>query len=554
MEEQAEKKSFLSRGIFNTRIKSANVKPLEMILGYLVGPFGGLLSSQIFVVYLNVYWTDVLGIDSSSAFLTLFPLISIVFIVIGNVVVGQLLDRVKTPQGKVRPFILLAAPLIAVTVVLMFAVPTGNTVLELVWVAVSYNLYYSIAYPIYNTANAMTISLSTRNSKQRGPISTINSIALVGASSCATIVLPMIMPFLGVDKELWLIFMCVVAAFSLCCILLQYYFTRERITEENMKLGIKEERVPVAKQLKAVVTDKYWWMIILFYVVFLLVGSMQNFSMAYYCNYVLGTYSDGYTQTVLGIVTGIPLALGMVFSWPLAKKFGKKNTTLVGLIVSAAGCLIAFINPTSWVFVGIGLFIKCLGAAPANYVMMALFADVLDHIEARFGFRCDGFSLSLRSIVMATMLSICQGVFNGLISMTGYLAPDEVTGEAFTQNEATQNVIVWCYIGVMMVGYVLCAIIIFGLNVEKHLDEEHQIILDRQKEAVLAQGGEWIEPAERMRLEEEEFARKAEEARVEELRARCEKKGLSFEEEEAKYQRKLAAKQQKKKGGKDSSP
>lgn len=38
--------------------------------------------------------------------------------------------------------------------------------------------------------------------------------------------------------------------------------------------------------------------------------------------------------------------------------------------------------------------------------------------------------------------------------------------------------------------------------------------------------------------------RVAEEARIAELKAKCEKKGLNFEEEEAKYQAKLAAKRQ----------
>lgn len=48
-----------------------------------------------------------------------------------------------------------------------------------------------------------------------------------------------------------------------------------------------------------------------------------------------------------------------------------------------------------------------------------------------------------------------------------------------------------------------------------------------------------------MKLEEEEAERMAEEARKAELKARCEKKGLSFEEEEAKYQKAQEAKRKK---------
>lgn len=54
--------------------------------------------------------------------------------------------------------------------------------------------------------------------------------------------------------------------------------------------------------------------------------------------------------------------------------------------------------------------------------------------------------------------------------------------------------------------------------------------------------GQLIEPEERLKREEEEANRIADEARKAELKAKCEKKGLSFEEEEVKYQAKLEAK------------
>ncbi|MFR1632471.1 MAG: hypothetical protein ACLSU0_04830, partial [Oscillospiraceae bacterium] len=57
-----------------------------------------------------------------------------------------------------------------------------------------------------------------------------------------------------------------------------------------------------------------------------------------------------------------------------------------------------------------------------------------------------------------------------------------------------------------------------------------------------AEGIEYVDPAERMRLEEEQAEKDSEEARKAELKKYCEKKGLSYEEEEAKYEEKLAQK------------
>lgn len=62
---------------------------------------------------------------------------------------------------------------------------------------------------------------------------------------------------------------------------------------------------------------------------------------------------------------------------------------------------------------------------------------------------------------------------------------------------------------------------------------------------MLAAGGEWIEPAERLRMEQEEADRLADEARRAELKAWCEKKGKSFEGEESKYEAAQEAKRRR---------
>ena len=71
-------------------------------------------------------------------------------------------------------------------------------------------------------------------------------------------------------------------------------------------------------------------------------------------------------------------------------------------------------------------------------------------------------------------------------------------------------------------------------------------LLRRKREAVLAKGEEWIEPEELDRLEAERDEREYEENRIKDLKALCEKKGLNFEAENAKYLAAKAKKEQKK--------
>ena len=74
------KKSIFDNPLLSTKIKSANVKPKELLLGYFIGPFGALLASGIFGSYLNTYLTNVLFrgqlTDGVNQFMTLLPLLS----------------------------------------------------------------------------------------------------------------------------------------------------------------------------------------------------------------------------------------------------------------------------------------------------------------------------------------------------------------------------------------------------------------------------------------------------------------------------------------------
>jgi hypothetical protein len=109
-----------------------------------------------------------------------------------------------------------------------------------------------------------------------------------------------------------------------------------------------------------------------------------------------------------------------------------------------------------------------------------------------------------------------------------------------------EQVLAFTYLGMEIVCFAIVIILLSKLDVEKHIAEDQKTIIEHQKAAVLAAGGTWIDPEERMRREQEEADRQADEERKRELKARCEKKGLNFQEEEAKYQKKQAQKRAKK--------
>lgn len=113
------------------------------------------------------------------AFLAVFPIVSKIIDAITNIVMGYIIDRTRTKQGKARPWLLISAPLVAVTGILLFTVPTGNQTVQVIWVMLSYNLFYSFAYTIYNMSHNLMVPLSTRNTEQRGSLSVFNQISTI---------------------------------------------------------------------------------------------------------------------------------------------------------------------------------------------------------------------------------------------------------------------------------------------------------------------------------------------------------------------------------------
>lgn len=539
--------SFFDRALTRTRIRSANVKPVESLLGYLVGPFCAMLANGIFTTYLNRYFRDVLFAEelaSGSAlagtverFLTIFPILSAILIVIGNLVAGQLVERTRTKAGKARPWILLSAVLLAVSSVLIFIQPSNDPTFKMVWLVIAYNLYYAVAFPLYNTANSTLTPLSTRNSRQRSVLASFVNMALLGAVGAGSMVFPFLLSILikpemslGTQKTFWMILFIIVAVITFLGTVMQYYFTRERVTEESMGQVQAEAkpRIGVGKQAKAAVGDRYFWIIIVFYFLYQFSGGIKNTSLNFYAE-ILATQSfptDSVTG-VLGIIGAVPMAVAVFFVAPLCNKFGKRPVCVIGMIVGVAGGVIAGIGYDNMVVASLGIALKCLGSAPAGYMILAMIADSLDHIEAKCGFRCDGLVMSIYSSIMIASTPVAQGITSALVG----------TGASGT---------VIAYIWIETACYGLGAIILLFFNVEKFLKKDREIVLARQKAEAEAEGIEWIPPEERLRLEEEESERLAEAARIEELKARCEKKGLDFEAEEATYQQKLAEKQAKK--------
>lgn len=595
--EKTKKQNIFEKPIFRTKIKSANVKLFpEAGLGYLLGPILALISNGVVNVWLVQYWDKVLLLgDWNPLFQTLLPIISAIFVVIGNLLVGHLMERKPSIAGKARPLILLGMPLIAIALLVLFLVPlptgaggSSSNLLASILIAVGYNLYYALAWPIYYTSHSALVNLSTRDGSKRNLLSTCIMAAQLGAAGLAGMAGGFLVDFIGLlpvyqygikadgtplttnileeanslangfevktlispdqANSKWTILMIIMIVCLVIGCLLEFYFTRERITEENVKNAVakedqdivKAEKTSMREQIKICAHDKYWWLIIIFFFLYQFGGQMKNNDLSFYSQAMTG---ENKLSSTINTVGAIPTALGMLIVWPIAHKLTKSKTISLGSLLAVLGGAIAFValipsvasnDGAVWGLSIASFVVKALGTAPAMYISLALLANVLDHQEAVYGKRTDGFTMAVYGSIMVCMSGICNGIIAG------------INTAAKTSGMDLKLVNTILGYGVESACYLLMGIMFLFMNVEKFTKEDQIKILEDQKAACLARGEEWIDPQTRMEMEEKETARQIEEARISELKEKCAKKGWNFEEKEAKYQAQKAKAEEKK--------
>lgn len=572
MSSKTAKKSFFNNPLLSSKIKSRRAKLFpEVALGYLVGPMFALISNGIVNTYLFQYYDKVLGLKSSALlFETLLPIISSIVIIIGNLLIGKLINRKPTAAGKARPLILLGLPILAIALLLLFIVPmnydaAGNPQAPSIWsllmITIGYNLYYALAYPFYFTPHSALVNLSTRDGSARSLLATASNGAVLAAAGLSGMVGPILLDLIGLlpreagdgkdavtameANSKWTILMIIMIVLLVIGCLFEYYFTRERITEESFAIQVNEDvktakeekKTSMLEQVKICVHDKYWWLIILFFFFYQFGGQLKNSDASWYAQAFSNNGSDISLAGYISIAGSIPTALGMVVIWPLANRFGKSNCIKVGAIfaflMGIAGFVVLLPNISSNAglvsTVSIVTFcLKALGTVPAMYISMALMSDVLDHQEALYGKRTDGFTMAVYGSIIVGLTGIANGIIVGLNGINGFSYRDSVA------NNRVLNTALFS--GAEGVCYLIIFFMFLFMNVEKFSKLDQKTILVNRKNAILAEGGVWIDPEEKNKQEEKASMEASEEARIAELKEKCVKKGLDFSAEESKYQ------------------
>ena len=558
---------------WNSRITSANVQPKERWLGYVAGPFGVMLLQSIVNSYFNKYLTDTLGFTVSrgmwiAGFMVVFPVLSKLLDALTNVLMAKILDKTSCRQGKLRPWFILSLPITVASIILMFAIPDMSAKAQAVWVVISYNLFYSVGYTMWYMAYELSAALSTRNVKQRSGNSMAGQITKNIGTGIISILFPTILSMIsrsvGGDKQGYLVTLAVMCVIAVPLTFVQYFYTRERITEERRSTELvgEEKQIKEASfltQLKACVKDKYWIMFIALIFVYQVLNALKGVSQIYYAGWVVNGNAYGEAAAIQARFTMISMApMGpMLFVVvPLIKKYGRTKMIILGSIIAFIGAVGAFFGAghTAPVYAGTGL--GGIGAMFYVYTMMSFTGDAIDHVEYTQKIRVEGLTAALVGFMHSVANGIGQGLFNLGLMVNKYATPEKIGSTTVKDKiidlyaDQPAGAVTWInfsYQGAIALTALLFLILfLFFFDIDKRMPAVTQALTDRRKAECEAKGIPYVSPIEQQRAEIAKQQIEAEENRVKELKELCAKKGLDFDKENQKYLDKKAKKDAKK--------
>ena len=307
--------------------------------GYMFGDWGGCMTFALMASIFSIYCTDVLGINA-----TVMGVLTIIWTIwdaINDPMMGALMDKAfakrQQKSGKFRPWLLRATPLLAVSAIAMWTVPTFLEGIPLLVALFSFKILYEASYTMFNIPMGSLLSAMSTNDSERASLSSARGVGSMLGNALPGFVGPTIIGLYGDKTSTGYMItgtVCAVVGFVLC--LLHYALTEERVVV-NEKTNADEIKISdvfeVVKKNRAFVA--------------LCIHGICICTMQYLAeNISMYMYSAVYhdvTYKTLAQALSAPFMIGsMVFVPFMCKKLGLEKLIRYSLLIGGAICVALF--------------------------------------------------------------------------------------------------------------------------------------------------------------------------------------------------------------------
>ena len=423
--------------------------------------FGNLAATLMFTTagsFITYYYTDVVGL--SAAIVGNILLWARVFDGISDLIMGTIVDKMANKKGKARPWIIRMAVPYAFALILLFSSPdflegTGKAVYAFVTYVIAMAGVYTATMVPYNTM----LSTPTTNPVERGTLSTSRTICgYAGATIVNAIVWPLV-TFYGNDKPAWTMTAATLGFAATVLLIIMFCNSAERVIDREEK---KEKvKIPVLVQVKNLVKNKYWLIIILY-----MLTNFINFGLnginVYYANWILG---DGNKVGVIGSATYASIMVGALLMPTLMKKFPKRTLCMCGSAVYITGILILALFSDNFYMMILGVAVKGLGCAPGAVSGYAMLGDIVDYGQWKTKIRNEGMVFSAATFGEKVGSGLGGLILGTVLSIGGYVST------ATVQSASALLSIKAVFIYVPLVFSVIGLILLCFYNLDKKMPE-----------------------------------------------------------------------------------
>ncbi len=384
---------------------------------------------------LTLFYTDYVGINAAT--IGLIMLISRMFDGVSDAIMGLLVERTNSKWGKSRPWILWMSVPFAISAVLLFAVPHSTAMVQAIYIFVTYNLINTVCYTAINLPYSSLSAMMTRISSERDMLSVVRmGLSPFGRILAVTCTMPVVKLF-GNDQSAWIKTMAIWASIAFILLLICFLKCEEKVVIEAKA---KQEKIPLKQSLKALVTNQYFWAVVILWTMQNGIYCVTGTILPYYCKYIF--HNDTWMYSALYLTETLIIVVATFLSPMLLKKYGKRNMSLAGACLALVGQLIFCLNPTNFGFMVFSCVIRGLGLAPLNSIVFGFLGDVVEFGQWKTHIRQESLIFAGSSVGMKVGAGLTSAIITGLLSLSGYISS---TSGAMEQPDSAIRMIINVY-------------------------------------------------------------------------------------------------------------
>lgn len=434
--------------------------------GFSIGELAGSGYWQVILIYLPIFYTDIFGI-SAATIGTMFMIVRF-FDAINDPIMGTIADRTNTQWGKFRPYLIwMSAPFGLLAFLLFFApdfAASGKVLYAYITYILMMMVYTAVMIPFSALSGVMTSDYWDRTS--------LNSFRFIGAFAGAMMVQGLVLPaveFFGKGNDVtgyrW-----TMGIYGLACIF--FFWVTFISTKERVK-PVNEERNAILDDLKDLIKNKSWIVVLLISLVTLIYISIKSAVQIYYFQYYIG--NKGMVSSFMVVGTAATIA-AILLTKTLAQKFDKKKLLIACNAISGLTYLSFYIvKPTDIVLLYVIQVIGQFAAGPLMPLLWSMMGDSADFSEWKTGRRATGLVFSASTFAFKAGGAIGGAVSMYLLSFYGYVANAAQSAETLVGMRLMMSA--W-----PAAGAFLCVVILFFYPLNADLMHQIAEALKQRKE------------------------------------------------------------------------